>query len=440
MKHHLSFLSFCLLLAALLLSSPIHAADTFLIDIHLNSAEAPSLSFGETDTEIALTDLFPAPPFSGMFGVVDIYFENTHPTFKDSAWYDRLSTDRKLGADSKWILVANSKAKLTWKLKTGAIPANLKIAWIDEKTQSVKFEAIVTDASFNVKPGTVYTIQGIDTPTEEDLEISSNDTTGYSKKVDGELTPITFNFNPPGDGDSYTLRLSFNAGISQIRYKGEVKPDALWEVEFVAPGYTSGYAWDVEDTSILIVTLTKNPTREAGVWQISLNPVNTTASPIEVTETNGVLDDTTRRGIVLRLGTLDFDGDGKITNNDVMFLYNYVTNNCPPATETWFTYDFLLPFTDFAVNPGTATTAQTALQYFQENLSDMNFDETGTPDQPDNDDAMYLYNFYLNGCQDETQTWFTSDLLLPFAAGATLITAEEALARLREYMEGLIVE
>lgn len=428
MKPHSGFLSFCLLLAALLLSSPLRAADNFLIDIHLNSADAPSLSFGETDADITLTDLFPAPPFSGMFGVVDIYFENTHPTFKDSPWYDRLSTDRKHGAGSKWILVANSKAKLTWKLKTGAIPANLKIAWIDEKTQSVKFEAIVTDASFNVKPGTVYTIQGIDTPTEEDLEISSNDTTGYSKKVDGELTPITFNFNPQGDGDSYTLRLNLNAGINQIRYKGEDKPDALWEVEFVAPGYTSGYAWDVEDTSILIVTLTKNPTREAGTWQISLNPVKTSASPIEVTETNGVLDGTTRRGIVLRSGTLDFDGSGTPTLDDAIYFYNFVTGGSSPYTS-------VEELKSFTTENATPDRAQIALDYFKDNVAELFFDGSEPSDPPEIplDVAIYLYNFASGGFSQYTSVEEVKSYATESATDAAAETALENMKSLIDY-------
>jgi len=130
MKLHTGFLSFCFLLAVLLLSSPLRAA--FLIDVHINSAENPTLTFGETDE--ALPTRSPHPPFSGMFGVVDVCFAGEANA---EEWYDRLSEDIKVSdQDNKWILVAKSNASLTFKVKT--VSANsLYIVYKDVKTGNV---------------------------------------------------------------------------------------------------------------------------------------------------------------------------------------------------------------------------------------------------------------------------------------------------------------
>ncbi|NLZ59213.1 MAG: hypothetical protein GX901_00970, partial [Lentisphaerae bacterium] len=142
MKPTLRFLSYCLVLAAALLYPQLQAA--FLVDVHINGAENPSLSFGE-DTSAKEN---PFPPFSAMFGVADVCFAG-----KEDApqYFDRLADDIRSGSDNAWTLVAKTNARVTWKKKNNNIPANLKIVWKDIKNGEFKEADITDNASLSLK-------------------------------------------------------------------------------------------------------------------------------------------------------------------------------------------------------------------------------------------------------------------------------------------------
>ncbi len=371
-----------------------------------------------------------------MFGVVDVCFAGATDAPK---WYDRLAEDIKSeDIDNIWVLVAKSNARITWELKEGEIPEDLKIAWYDAKAKTDKWEKIKDGETLSLKTGTAYTIKKV---AGEDFEPDENPdkSTGYAEKIDGEITPIVFDLGIlTGQPEVFEMRFYFNAGNGEIRYPEEPgKEGALWEVNFNTPGYTPEYRWDEDDPNILIITLTANGEgTRGGNWEIVLRAQKTSAAPLSLSELSDLFGDMedTLYAIVLRLGTLDFDGDGKITKNDVLFFYNYVKARCP--TEPNNRPNFLTQYTDFPNDDSALAAARKAYQFFINNLSDLNFDKIGDAEKPEYDDAIYLYNFQKTKFSDEANP----RLMTQYTHNGTTDIAKTALETLREYMEGLIVE
>lgn len=400
MKSNSTLFSFCLLLTVLLLSSSLQA--DFTIDVHINGALNPTLTFGEVESSVATRSL-PHPPFSGMFGVVDVCFAGD----KDAPqWYDRLAEDIKTeNTDNQWILIAKSNARITWKLKEGGIPEDLKIVWYDAKTKTNKWEKIKNKETLSLKTGTAYTIREI--AEGESLEPVANPdkSTGYAKKVDGEITPIVFDLGvPTGQLDNLELRFYFNAGIGEIKFFEEPgKEGALWEVKFNAPGYTPAYRWDENDPNTLIITLTANGegTRGEDNCEILLTAQKTSVPDLSISETSDIFNDIadTLYAIVLRYGTLDFDDNKKIDMNDVMYFYNFYNAGSPEYSDDEIEENenirTLLDFT--AKNPDNEddfADAKTAIEKLRDYKDSLIFDGSQFLRI---EQVMYLYNFYNAG-------------------------------------------
>ena len=459
---------FILLLVTI--SGGLHA---WQVDVFVNgSTEGATMSFGEGTVGMA-----PMPPFSGMYGVVDVYLANpdkVYPAGISTAiqdFYNRLSVDIKAAATrvaNRWVLVAGSNARLTWTAVEGAIPANFNIAWTEKGENKV--EAVVAGATFSVKAGITYTL-GVGVGTADIQTDPNNPNQMVGKDEQGNLEPAIITLTMPSVAavTSYTISINLNAGTTLLafpvydgtgvltKYKAnngtEVLPAdiaaaAAWIIEVVAPGYNVALAWDGTDPNVLIATLTKNTTRVDGDWLLSARPTMSGLAPLSANTTLTEIDGTPTAeellgnliAIIQQLGTLDFDGDGKISANDVMFLYNYVMDGCQPGTETWYTFENLLPFTSFTNATVAETAATAALAFFQDNIEVMDYDGAGPDGQPDANDAMYLYNFYMDGCQPGSEAWYTSENLLPFTDQAQQADADAALQTLRELVEGLIVE
>ena len=138
-------------------------------------------------------------------------------------------------------------------------------------------------------------------------------------------------------------------------------------------------------------------------------------------------------------GTLDFDGDGDIDNDDAMYLYNFVLNDCPGDEDAdWFTGESIMDFTTLDTgSEEDIEKANSALACLRKSMATLviDFDEDGAVD---NNDAMYLYNYVLNDCPgDADADWFTGESIMDFTtldAGneEDIAKANAALAKLRK--------
>jgi len=415
MKPTLRFLSYCLVLAAALLCTQLQA--DFLVDLHINGAENPSLSFGEA----AIAKENPFPPFSAMFGVADVCFAG-----KEDApqYFDRLADDIRSGSDNAWTLVAKTNARVTWKKKNNNIPANLKIVWKDIKNGEFKEADITDNASLSLKAGTTYLIKQGEASEDDLNEIPDDTSTGYARKVDGEMQPVVFNLDAL---EEITLRLRVNTGKDIVCYPDDPRiDDASWEIIFnTSAGYAVDYEWDESEPNILIVTITKNDpgTRSDSEWNLTLLPHKSSAAPLTI----GNAEDNENfprelQAILLKFGTLDFDGDGLVTLDDATYFYNFMSFGGiknPRITPT--------TIMGFIENPNEEK-ASIALDYFLNNIDENNFDDSASGTLLD--DATYFYNFMtLGGVQNPR---ISAGVLMTFTEDAKEEDAEIALGKLKE--------
>jgi hypothetical protein len=465
--HYCGFLSFCLLLSALLLSSPLRAA--FEIDIHINGAENPSLTFGEVDQGDATRS--PFPPYSGMFGVVDVCFAGAAGA---EQWFDRLGEDIKVAADNNtWILVAKSNARLTFNLQEGGTPGELYIVYNDVKTGARANPVQLSDgASFSVKTGGVYTITRDSGADPEDNPQGAN-SQFVAKDGTGEA-----DFEPKDDGGNpFTLekiKISFVSGRGIVAYTGEdvtereppiTEDEVDWWFSVSREGYEVAYNWTIPYTE-LEVTLTPiaggRGTRADDDLKVSMEPTRSAAPPI--TTTLDFLDELgakrltkTIDWILQKFGTLDFDGDGDIDINDVMYLYNFLANGGATGALDFSTDEeveaynisLLLNFTSKNPdNPDDMDDARTAMGIFRTDVDSLKFD--GSAGELNINDIMYFYNFLANGgasgvldfSTDEEVEAYNISLLLNFTSKdpdnpEDMAAAQAAMQTLRDYKSNL---
>ena len=411
-------------------------ADVFQYDIYINNADSPSLTFGTA----AAVNQQPAPPYSGMFGIMDVYLANvTDPS--PAQWFDRLSTDlQSTTSTNAWVLISKSNTTVDFSLISGT-PENLKVAYYTKPTDSSTFtnktisnfstnnngdtldvdgdiaNDDISDFSLTVKTGGIYVIyQSADDKTEitqslpDDVvfipatTITKNNNTDVNDNVDWKSKSFSGNNL---SGNPVTIYL--NAGNAGVAYDGEyTEGDAIpdnteWsiKIECTDPNYTPNYSWGTEDENKNIeltvsFTLLDNAATSDD-FTITMIPLASSATPVT---TEVVADETTTIAwIIQKFGTLDFDGDGEITYNDVIYFYNFISLGSP-TTEDETELDELLFYTD----PTYSSTilAQKALNYFQNNLESLDFDQTNQGmhsnlGKPEINDVMYFYNYFFSG-------------------------------------------
>lgn len=449
------------ILLLIIISGGLHA---WQVDVFVNgSTEGATMSFGEGTVGMA-----PMPPFSGMYGVVDVYLANPagNPAVPADiqAYYNRLSVDIKAAATrvaNRWVLVAGSNARLTWTAVEGAIPANFNIAWTEKGENKV--EAVVAGATFSVKAGITYTL-GVGVGTADIQTDPNNPNQMVGKDDDGNLEPAVITLNMPSLAavTSYTISINLNAGTTLLAFPvydgaglltgyrpnnsgadilpADISAAAAWIVEVVAPGYDVALAWDGTDPNVLIATLTKNNTRADGDWLLSAQPTKTGLAPLSANTTLTEIDGTPTAeellgnliAIIQQLGTLDFDGNEVVNMDDVMYLYNYASWGFPSVEDGqgWFDGSYLLPYTESA----NADDANAALAFLQANFSEVDYDGSA---QIDMDDVMYLYNYASWGFPSaaDGQGWFDGSYLLPYTESATTDSANTALSTMQEFVE-----
>ncbi len=423
MKKTSQLLAFALLVVA----TCAWAAESFTVNVMVgNETESPSLVFGEA-TEASTV---PFPPFSAMFGVKDVYLANPENLEGETATVTgdmaRLGTDLRTASNNNaWVLVASTDAAL----KLNSTDASTLYLQSDVEGAEV-VEISEYPYSLSAKAGVNYTIRktrGSDdtapiaiTPAQDPANQAiflekDEDTKTYVSMKEG-----TVSFT------GTTLSLQVVTGDKEVtltdgtKYYGNdgttstTAPAAGWILK-VAGATISSYkdaaatlTWTTEEEH----TVTLSMTALAGGYK----PVSTT-----------LLNDTTKLAafdwVILRAGTLDFDGDEDIDMNDAMYLYNYIGAECPTAEDDWFTIEEMKPFVENA----TDDDLQAALETLQAAGDTLDFDNDGDIDM---NDAMYLYNFIGAECPTAEDDWFTIEEMKPFVENATdddLQTALETL-------------
>ncbi|NLE53750.1 MAG: hypothetical protein GX617_02325 [Lentisphaerae bacterium] len=471
-----------LVLLLIFVSGGLHA---WQVDVFVNgSTEGATMSFGEGEA-----DMKPMPPFSGMYGVVDVYLANpdkVYPAGISAAiqdFYNRLSVDIKASAtrvDNRWVLVAGSNARLTWTTVDGAIPANFNIAWTEKGED--KSEPVVAGATFSVKAGITYTL-GVGVGTADIQTDPNNPNQMVGKDEDGNLEPAIITLTMPSVAavTSYTISINLNAGTTLLAFPvydgaglltgyrpnnggadilpADISAAAAWIVEVVAPGYSVALAWDGTDPNVLIATLTKNNTRADGDWLLSAQPTKTGLAPLSANTTLTEIDDTPTAeellgnliAIIQRFGTLDFDGDGYFTKNDVYYLWNFQVIGSPVQSDDPDEEDdnvaALLRFTGLPVNAENLQKAKNAIDLFRGSSEELVFDGNPASDgKVKKNDVYYLWNFQVIGSPEQSddpdeEADNVAALLrftgLPGTEAANLQLAAEALATLRSFLENV---
>ncbi len=361
MKKTSQLLAFALLVVA----TCAWAAESFTVNVMVgNETESPSLVFGEA-TEASTV---PFPPFLAMFGVKDVYLANPANLEGETAVVTgdmaRLGTDlRTASDDNAWVLVASTDAAL----KLNSTDASTLYLQSDVEGAEV-VEISEYPYSLSAKAGVNYTIRktrGSDdtapiaiTPAQDPANqaiflAKDEESKTYVSMNDGTVsfTGTTLSLQVVTGDKEVTLA----DGVNYYGNDGTTSttaPAAGWILK-VAGATISSYkdaaatlTWTTEEEH----TVTLSMTALAGGYK----PVSTT-----------LLTDTTKLAafdwVILRAGTLDFDGDEDIDMNDAMYLYNYIGAECPTAEDDWFTIEEMKPF----VKNATVDDLQTALETLQ---------------------------------------------------------------------------
>jgi len=377
-------------------------ASEYKIGVYINGASSPSLYFGKDSTESE----FPAPPYSGMFGVKDVYLVSQKAA--PAEWYDRLS-EQLLTKDGAWAIAVNSNAKLEFKVAEGSIPANAWISYNDPKKGTFLTNKLTDGTAISFKTGTLVNITVGAEPTSLVIDDDSADDERVfvTKNEDKKYVGVS---NVAVSGT--TITVEFVAGVAKIYYDGEAGAAENADWIFAIKGATA-YSWN-EDRTVLTVTLGASTRSDA---EVTMTANKSSAGPVST-----IIADQTIDWIIQKFGTLDFDGYDGPTTNDVMYFYNFVSRGCRPDLKP----ENIKAFTDEDATPERLATALETLTSSVDELC------LGGGEMPTTNDVMFLYNFVSRGCRPDLKPEnikaFTDE-------DATDEVLQKALETMKEYVD-----
>ncbi|MBO7742520.1 MAG: hypothetical protein J6S21_08205, partial [Victivallales bacterium] len=389
----------------------------------------------------------PMPPFSAMFGVKECFLVNSGnigDTATVSGDAARLSVDmRGVESDPVWVIAVNSDMTLFFKAAVGEGALNYCYLapakdndWVQEAGEFAD-----GDGRLSLKAGTMLALStaAIDFVPEVTMPADAQYVFMWKMKVEDEEGGSRDEIVQGAGSDVLPDTAAGVATTINIAAGDEKVKVVLGDSEYVESGVSADECrWICTVNLPEDAELSGSPafadgkftfsTAAAANYSISMEAMTTGVAPVTTAIYNGDALVANVNWIVVRFGTLDFDGDGDVDNDDAMYLYNFVGYGCPGAEEDWFDGVYLESYTS-----GPAVEVlNAALETMRSMGDDLDFDLDG---DVDNDDAMYLYNFVGYGCPGAEEDWFDGVYLESYTSGPSVETLNTALETMRGMLE-----
>ena len=121
-------------------------------------------------------------------------------------------------------------------------------------------------------------------------------------------------------------------------------------------------------------------------------------------------------------GTMDIDGNGVITEDDAIMMYNFIALGGVDDPESMFVDDIIQGIDETQVD------AEAALALLKTLAAFLDYDENGAITE---DDAIMMYNFIALGGIDDPESMFVEDIIQ--GIDETQVDAEKALENFKKY-------
>ena len=126
--------------------------------------------------------------------------------------------------------------------------------------------------------------------------------------------------------------------------------------------------------------------------------------------------------MILSGGTMDIDGNGVITEDDAIMMYNFIALGGIDDPESMFVEDIIQGIDETQVDAEAALATLKSLAAF------LDYDENGAITE---DDAIMMYNFIALGGIDDPESMFVEDIIQ--GIDETQVDAEKALENFKKY-------
>ena len=126
--------------------------------------------------------------------------------------------------------------------------------------------------------------------------------------------------------------------------------------------------------------------------------------------------------VIISSGTMDIDGNGTITEDDAIMMYNFIALGGIDDPESMFVEDIIQGIDETQVDAEAALATLKSLAAF------LDYDENGAITE---DDAIMMYNFIALGGIDDPESMFVEDIIQ--GIDETQVDAEKALENFKKY-------